>query len=226
MNVSIRKFSVIMIGILLIFLMAGCGAAPSANTAKISEAAEGLLTALEEGEPAEIYGFCTDDMPVENVKGYQYVDELESTIQTALEAEDDYDSENYSNAQLQLKSTFDDQIITSYELGDITEENGTGKVRASVTYGFDLDKLEDIDVNAIIADSEAKYEADHQAELDFIRRSEGDTAVGNALMDGISEEVLALYSEQALATGEVTRDVLLTVENTEDGWKVSDFDAQ
>ena len=112
------------------------------------------------------------------------------------------------------------KMIKSYEIGEITEEKDSAKVNLSVTFGFDPNKVDSVDVTDEVEKRTNDYMEDNMTELTQVYQSGGQTALMNKVLDDLAEELLQTYEDAVLKTGETTEDTVLTVENRDGKWVI------
>ena len=112
-------------------------------------------------------------------------------------------------------------LVTSYEITDVTVADDTGTVNVTTTYGYDPEKMQDIDVNDEIETMAADYMAENQDALLKIYQEDGEAAMINKVLDDMLPEVLKSYTDAVLETGEITQDSVLTLKQQDGSWVVT-----
>ena len=136
---------------------------------------------------------------------------------------------NVSDLSDKTKAAIDDYVQTmmknmvkSYEIKDVKEESDSvGKVTASVTFGFDPEAAGKVDVNAEVEQMATDYMNANMAELTNIYMTGGQTALMQKVLDDLVEDILDLYTDAVMKTGETTQDVTFVVEKVDDKWLIS-----
>ena len=227
-----RKVVILLSAGILALLLAGCGSQQTANTnydENIKTTAESFLNAMQDGDLAEMYSFADYEAVSgdKDIIGYTAIDRVEGQLAEALGMTyEDFDSEIYSDDQLEVKEAFLDGLLNSYELGEISETDGVGTVNVKITAAFDVEKAKEIDMSDKIAELVDFYDDTLTEDLADLRATEGDFAANSRMFDQMSGPVLIWFTAKAFATGETVRDLVLTVENTDEGWLVTDISAK
>ena len=113
-------------------------------------------------------------------------------------------------------------LVKSYEITDVSVKDSTGTVNITTTYGYDPDKMQDIDLDDEVETIAMKYMSENQDELTEIYQNDGETAMFNKVLDDLLPDILSKYMDQVLETGEVTQNSVMTLEKQDDGsWLVT-----
>ena len=113
-------------------------------------------------------------------------------------------------------------MIASYEIGEITEpEEGKAEAKVDVTFGFDPDKMTNIDINSEAEALAQDYMNENMAELQKIYMEGGQDALMNKVLDDLVGELLDKYVEEVKKTGQVDRASTLTLENKDGKWLIT-----
>jgi len=206
----------------VVFPLAGCG---GDETADVKAAADGFMSALQEGDIEKAKEFADPAIFEEGGSLYAFstIDNMDEELAEAMGVK-------ASDLSDKTKETMDNfvndvlkSMIKSYEIKDVTiDDEGVGKVNVSTTFGFDPDKIADIDVNDQVEKKATDYMTGHMAELTELYNSGGETAIINKVFEDLAPELLGLYKEEMMKTGEVTQDTVLTVKNMDGKWLVTE----
>ena len=127
--------------------------------------------------------------------------------------------QNYVDTMMQ-------EMVTSYEIKDVTIEDGVGKARVSTTFGFNPEKasnvMQDTSVQAKVENMTNAYVIAHRSELTEIYTNSGQTALMQRVLDDLAADILDYAHDQIMATGETTQDTILLLEKNDEGkWLVT-----
>lgn len=221
-----RKTLYLLLAVMLFALipLTGCGSSePEDNTAEIRAAAEGFLNAMEAGD-MEVAKEYADPAIFEeggDLDSFATIDSLSQDFAESMGVDEKSLSDRTREDIQEFMDTLLQNLVTSYEITDVTENDGKGSVHASITYGYDPDKMQEIDLNDEIGDMAEKYTDEHMDELTEIYQKDGQEAMISKLLDAMMGEVLKKYTDAVMETGEVTQDAILTLEKQDDKWVVT-----
>ena len=100
------------------------------------------------------------------------------------------------------------------------EEGDKGTVTATITYGFDEDAVDDVNIDAELETVMNDYMTEHMDEL--VALADDETALMNKVVGDIAPTIFELYTDAILETGGKTGDVNMTVEQVDGAWKVTE----
>jgi len=192
---------------------------------QVKKTADRFLAALQYDDPTTLrwivaYGVVVDDKarlfyhaPVEDFR-----DATAAQFQVS-----DAVPEEWKDAIDDILDEVDDKLVQRYEILDMEKVDDGWEVTAHVTFGLDVQAMDQVDINETIRALSEKYQREHETELYKIKKSEGETAMRSALLAGISKDVAYAYKLALFAGGWTEKDVILTIKKTENGWRVTAF---
>ncbi len=221
---------VMTLAVMILIPLTGCGGSGGGSAAPTPEdevraAAENFLNAMQEGD-LEAMKACSDPSLYEeggDLYAFGTINNMDQVFAESLgmdlSAEDLGES---TKAGLQdFIDTLLQNLVTSYEITDVTVADDTGTVNVTTTYGYDPEKMQDIDVNDEIETMAADYMAENQDALLKIYQEDGEAAMINKVLDDMLPEILKSYTDAVLETGEVTQDSALTLTQQDGSWVVT-----
>ncbi len=221
---------VMTLAVMILIPLTGCGGSGGGSAAPTPEdevraAAENFLNAMQEGD-LEAMKACSDPALYEedgDLYAFGTINNMDQVFAESLgmdlSAEDLGES---TKAGLQdFIDTLLQNLVTSYEITDVTVADDTGTVNVTTTYGYDPEKMQDIDVNDEIETMAADYMAENQDALLKIYQEDGEAAMINKVLDDMLPEILKSYTDAVLETGEVTQDSALTLTQQDGSWVVT-----
>lgn len=222
-----KNVSIVMAVLILLAVLTGCG---TKVNEEVGKTAEGLLTAMQEGDLAGQYAYATDEAINDSESYYIYyrpVDEFINAVDAQFQIRDaEISMEDYELPMSELKRVVDKNLVKSYEVESVTQKGDVGTVTAKINFGLNMDKAKEINLTKEIDALADSYQKAHQSELETIRSEQGETGMLNQIALGIGSDVAAKYTQALLSTGEVIKEVVMTVEETSDGWKVTSYTEQ
>lgn len=211
---------VVTMAFLMTVPLTGCGD----NTAAIQAPVDGFITALQQGDIEGVKANVKEEAFAENgaFSGFGDIENIDEILAKEVNL-------NVSDLSDKTKAAIDDYVQTmmknmvkSYEIKDVKEESDSvGKVTASVTFGFDPEAAGKVDVNAEVEQMATDYMNANMAELTNIYMTGGQTALMQKVLDDLVEDILDLYTDAVMKTGETTQDVTFVVEKVDDKWLIS-----
>lgn len=220
-----KKMLYILLCVMLLTLLplTGCGDSSQAdNTGEIKAAAEGFLNAMQEGDIKTMKGYCDPSLFEDNGDLYAFasIDAVSGEFAEALGMDSNDLSDTTKESLQGFVDTLMTNLVSSYELTEVSEKDGIGTVRAVINYGFDPDKMKDIDLDEEIEDLSEDYMNEHQEELLALYNDGGQDAMVNKLLEDLMGQILERYTDEVLQTGEVSQDTVMNLENQEGKWVV------
>ena len=218
-----RKIVCVLVALSMLVLvpLTGCG---KDNTADIKAAVDGFMGAMQAGDISGMKEYCVpalfetggtlaDFNTLENID-----EELANSVGMDPSQLSDKTKETVNNYVNELLSS----MIASYEIGEITEpEEGKAEAKVDVTFGFDPDKMTNIDINSEAEALAQDYMNENMAELQKIYMEGGQDALMNKVLDDLVGDLLDKYVEEVKKTGQVDRASTLTLENKDGKWLIT-----
>ena len=200
----------------------GCGAD---NTEDIRAAGDGFLKAMQDGDINGMKEYSDPSLFEEGGDLFDFNEflNMEEMFAEEMGVETSEISDETKASLEEFSTTFLENMLKSYEIKDVSDDgDGVGTVVASVTYGFDGDKIDEIDIEAEAKEAMEKYLDEHESELVSLYSSGGESAVMSKLMNEMVDDLLDSFMDKILENGEVTEDVSLTVKNIDGKWLVTE----
>ena len=215
-------YAVLVIGLLTLIPLTGCGGAD--NTEDIKAAADGFMSAMQAGDIEKAKEYADPALFEENgsLNSFAKLENIDEEFASAMGMDADQLSDTAKTSVQGFVDNLLKNMIKSYEIGDVTEEEGVGKVNVSTTFGFDPDKMQDVDINGEIEEMATKYMTDNMTELMEIYNNDGQQAMMKKVIDDLLDDILDKYTDAVMATGEVSQDSVMTVENKDGKWLVTE----
>ena len=209
-------------GLLVMATLIGCGSKPD-HTEDIKAAADGFLGVLESGEFGKLSEYASKELlETGDLKDISKLQNIQQDILSELDLAEDALTEEGKQSLNGFVDTLSKELVKSYEIGDISESDGTAEVKATLTYGFDPGKIEDIDIDDKIDAIADQYLADNKDKLVEMFMKEGEDAAQKAIMNDLMGDILKEYSDALIATGERSENVSLKMENKDGKWVVTE----
>ncbi|MBQ6401175.1 MAG: hypothetical protein IJI20_02695 [Firmicutes bacterium] len=200
--------------------LAGCG---SDNTADIRAAAEGFMNAMQEGDIEGMKAYSDPSLYEEDgdLAAFAQIENIDESFAEAVGVSVD-DLSDKTKAEIQgFTDNLMDKLVTSYEITDVTEDaDGKGRVALNTTFGFDPDKVDDIDMDDETEKMVTEYTEKNSAELMQIYQNGGEQAMMNKILDDLMGDILQKYTDAIMATGEVSQESVMLLENKDGKWLV------
>lgn len=200
--------------------LAGCG---SDNTADIRAAAEGFMNAMQEGDIEGMKAYSDPSLYEGDgdLAAFAQIENIDESFAEAVGVSVD-DLSDKTKAEIQgFTDNLMDKMVTSYEITDVTEDaDGKGRVALNTTFGFDPDKGNDIDMDDETEKMVTEYTEKNSAELMQIYQNGGEQAMMNKILDDLMGDILQKYTDAIMATGEVSQESVMLLENKDGKWLV------
>lgn len=211
---------VLTLSLFVLIPLAGCG---NDNTADIRAAAEGFMNAMQEGDIEGMKEYSDPGLYAEDgdLSSFAQIENMDQVFADAAGSDADSLSEK-TRADLQgFVDTLMKNLVKSYEITDVVEDaDGKGRVTVNTTFGFDPDKVDDIDMNDEMEEMVTEYTEKHLSELMSIYQNDGEQAMMNKLMDDLIGDLLKKYTDAIMKTGEVFQESVMILENKDGKWLV------
>ena len=219
-----KKLSLIIVLVLILSLaFTGCG--KKDPTPDIQAVATGLMDALVKGDPAEVAKYVQPEMIAEggDLESFgsmdSFTDSFIDGLGLGIEASDLSDE---GKAAIDSFKTFIlENIVSGYELGEIEYEGDTATANVNVSYAFDIDNLDSIDISVPLNELVTSYVDENYEELRSIMDSQGQEAFQLAVLNGILPEFFEIYGQAIMDSGGSTEDAVILLEKLEDNWVVT-----
>lgn len=223
-----KKFLCIIaaLALLLIFPLSGCGG--SDDTAEIEATVNGFMTAMQEGDLEGMKEYADPAIFEENgsLSEFSTIENMDEELAEAVGVDVSALSDTTKDAVNKYVNKMLQNLVTAYEITEVTEtDDGIGKVKVTTTYGFDPEKGDEIDVNDEIEAMTTEYMTENMSELTQIYSTGGQEALMSKVLDDMAGQILDLYADAIMQTGEVTQDSVFTVENKDGKWLITAEDA-
>lgn len=217
-----KKLFALLLTVLLAFSLAACGQAKTPGSADSTEAirtaADGFLSAIEAGDLEKVAEFASEDV----MKDFN-LDQLDGMVDsffTELGVDPSTVDASVTEKLNGFIGTMKENFLKSYEIKDVSEKDGKGIVKADLTLGFNLDEIQNMDMQGELETVVSDYMNEHMSEL--IALSGDEAALVNKVITDLAPVLLDKYSEEMLAAGETTEEVTMTLEEKDGKWLVTD----
>ena len=224
-----KKKLCLLIVLVLILSLAFTGCGKKDPTPAIKAQVTGLLDAMVAGDvdTMETYvdpSIWTEGGDLESFATIDtFADELVESIGT-VEMEDL--SEDALAAIEKFKNFVLENLVESYEIGDITVDGDSATVEAVVNYGFDPDQVADVDVNADLESLLNDYMANNMEDLISVLNNEGEDALQIKILNDLIGDILDLYSAAIIEQGGISEDSVIFLDKVDGNWTITGFLAQ
>lgn len=221
-NIMNRLGVVLVIIAMLALSLAGCGG--SDVTGAIRDTAEGFMSAMEAGDIDKISEYSSEEMFEEDGD----LSELESIINfrelmlSELGVEESDVSQEALDSIDSLKDTLLSEFIKSYEIKEVAEEDGVGNVTCDITYGYNVDSVDDADLGTEASLLSENYTSEHLEELVAIYNEQGEEALTKAIINGVLPEVMTILKDRILSSEGESNTCVLKIENIDGKWLVTE----
>ena len=209
--------------LIIVFAMSmtltGCGG----NTKAISSAAEGLLKALQDGDVAKVAELASEEALTDG--DFAFVDQMGNLSEYFLQsmnATEDELTEESKTAIDNLADTLVNDFVSSYKIGEVTEEEGIGYVSCTITYGYNPDSLDDSGYEDEVTSIVQKYTQDNMDELITYYNDNGQDALSKKIVNDVLPDVCDVILKHITESGEKTEKAILKVEKSDDRWIVTE----
>ena len=218
------------LAVMVLVPLTGCGGGGdeggSAPEDEVRATAETFMNAMQEGD-FEAMKACSDPALYEedgDLYAFGTIDKMDEIFAESLGI--DISADDLGESTKAGLQDFVDKLmgnlVKSYEITDVSVKDSTGTVNITTTYGYDPDKMQDIDLDDEVETIAMKYMSENQDELTEIYQNDGETAMFNKVLDDLLPDILSKYMDQVLETGEVTQNSVMTLEKQDDGsWLVT-----
>ncbi|MDO4383242.1 MAG: hypothetical protein Q4C18_01985 [Eubacteriales bacterium] len=208
-----KKLAFIITLILALTMLPSCS---NQEKEAVQKVADGFMSSLESGDFSETTQYSTDEVrnqisirELENLSGVFY-----ESIGLKKKDLSKKTRESVDNFSKKMKEDF----ITEYKIGDIEikDKNKKATVQVNVTYGYNPDKLADINVDSELEKIADTYMTKHKDSLTDLYVSKGSKALQKKVYSDILPDVLKAYSKKVEATGTAKQELQLTLKKQDD----------
>lgn len=214
-----KKLFALLLAVVMVFSLAACGEAKAPDrTDAIRTAADGFLAAVEAGDLEKVSEFASEDVMADF-----NLDQLDGMIDSffgELGVDPATVDESVTEKLNAFVDTMKENFLKSYEIKDVSENGGKGIVKADLSLGFNLDEIQNIDLQGDLEGIVSDYMAENMGDL--IALASDEAALMNKVITDLAPVMLDKYSEEMLATDGGTEEVTLTLEEKDGKWLVTD----
>ena len=197
MHNNVLKKTLILSTIATLLLLAGCGMHASS---KAQKAGDSFLTAMIDGDFDAMEKYA-DPALFEGDGEIYAISEIQTFVRQISQTLIEKNGSVSDSAKQELQTFVDrlmEDLVMSYELlGDKMTDDQKYRMKTTITYGFDPDTIPDLDA--------AKK----------LKKADGEEDLA---------DILGSCEEKILATDEVTKSVILTVEKKDGDWLVTSME--
>lgn len=221
-----RKVLLILAAVMMVTLipLTGCGGGSASDpAAEARAAADGFMSALQAGDIEGVKQYSDPALFEEggDLASFEQIQNMGDEFAKAVGTDPESLSDTTKTTLEEFTSKIMSQLVKSYEIGEVTQEGDTGTAQVSVTFGFDPEKISDIDANEEMEALATTYMEDHMTELMDAYNNGGEEAVIAKVIDDLLPDLLDKYGEKILSTGEVTNDSTLSLAKKDGKWVVT-----
>lgn len=223
-----RKMTMVLAVLLMMAAaLAGCGGGSKADAkAPVKEVVDGFMGALAAGEFDKISAFCTEEaVKSQDLASLEQIDDLESSFMDSLGVTGDVISEETRASVTAFVDNLKKDIVSGYEISDVSVDGDMAVVDGTVTFGYDLDtektgkKLLEEEMDGVMQ----AYMQENQEALSKLYTEEGQDAMLGKMFNDLIPSVMDRYAEAIRATDGGTRPLHFAVEKRGDAWLISDI---
>lgn len=227
-----KKLLLTLLSLMLLVLipMTGCGggAGGSNETDEIKATVDGFMGCLQEGDLEGMKAYTDPELFEADgtLADLTQLESLDDQFSSSLGMDADDLSDSTKAKLEEFVGTLLSGLVKSYEIGEITEADGKASVNLTTTFGFNPDKIDEIDVNDEIEEMATKYVEEHMDELMDVYNEGGQDAIIAKVLDDLIADILDKYSEEITNTGETTEQTVMTLEKKDGKWLVTGDEAK
>lgn len=220
-NYTGRLFVMALIVVMMTLCLAGCGG--SSNESAIQEAAEGVLTALQEGNIDGVSEFASEDILMNgDLAGFRGMTEFTADMLGSLGVNrEDISDEAVASIDKLGESLLAD-FIESYTIDEVKEEDGTGLVNCTVNFGYDANDLDESEMSVEVSELVQKYAEENIDELTKVLEDEGEEGLTNKLVSACMPMICDKISEYLAASEGYSSKIVMKVEKVDEKWTVTE----
>ncbi len=226
-----KKLLLTLLSLMLLVLipMTGCGGAGGSNeTDEIKATVDGFMGCLQEGDLQGMKAYTDPELFEADgtLADLTQLESLDDQFSSSLGMDADELSDSTKAKLEEFVGKMLKGLVKSYEIGEITEADGKASVNLTTTFGFDPNKIDEIDVNDEIEAMATEYVEEHMTELMDVYNEGGQDAIIAKVLDDLIADILDKYSEEIMGTGETTEQTVMTLEKKDSKWLVTGDEAE
>ena len=219
-----KKLSVLMAVLLAVMMvLTACGGGGGNNDEEeIKAAIDGFMGAVKSGEYSKLADYTTEDAVIAD--DFRNTDKLDEYLKSFSNKVGIDASDIPEDAVSQLNEFINNvktSLVKSYEIGEIAEEDDKAVVPGTVTFGFDLDIVNDLDLSEEFESMVTEYVSNNMSELMEIYSAEGQEGITKKVISDLLGDILNVITEIMNKSEETVKDVTFTVVKQDDNWLIS-----
>ena len=209
-----RTCSLLLISILVMLLFTACGgqSAPEGSSPQETAAIQ-FLEALKN---------ASEEALNEDLSFIEDMQTFSASLCETLGASMDELPDEAVKALEELQQKMINDYVASYEIKDVSEEDGSATIKCSVDYGYDTEAISNSSYATEISNRMTEYVQENMDELSKIMTEEGDEAVTKKIVSDMLPEIANSLMEAIENTGGKSEDVTIKVEKQNDKWLVTE----
>ncbi len=219
-----RKTRILICSLLAVFLLSvtGCG---KADIEAITSTAEGFLFSLSKADSEALSDYCNEALISQFGLESLSASYNEESFLTGLGLSKDKLSPETQASVTEYFEYYTDNLVQGYDIVEVTKKDGIGKVTATITTYDDqtlngLSPAEDFNTSLITLVDE--YQNTNKDELSSVYIKAGPEAMLIMLYDAVLPDIMKLMKDYYDAAKSTDITIILTIENMEDTWLVTD----
>ena len=214
------KFLALTLVTCLLFALVGCG---KSNVPVITETAETFLQAMDNADMTIISEKC--DSTVLSNLGLEMLDPEynETDFYTGLGIDKSVLCEDAQASVTAFCEYFSENLVKGYSINEVTEEDGVGYVKATLTTYTDesLADLSGDDFNTQLTNLMTKYQEDNLNALMDIYTNEGENAMLIKIFDDLMPDIMDLMKGNFDSFVAEDVEITLELEEVDGNWMVT-----
>ena len=208
------------LAMLVVFPLTGCG---GDDTDAMKAPVDGFLSSMQAGDFETMKTYADPSLFEEggSLEAFNTLENIDEELASSLGiSTSDLSDKTKQEVDSYVKDMMS-KMIKSYEITDVAKGSDTeGTVSTKVTFGFDPEAASSVDVNSEMESVIEKYMQDNMTELTQVYQSGGQKALMVKVLDDLCGDLLKIYTDKVMETGEVTEDVVFNVENKDGSWLI------
>lgn len=208
-----KKLAFIITLVLALTMLPSCS---NQEKEAVQKVADGFMSSLESGDFSGTTQYSTDD--VRNQISIRELENLSSVFYESIGLKKKDLSKKTRESVDSFSKKMKEDFITEYKIGDIEikDKNTKATVQVNVIYGYNPDKLADINVDSELEKIADTYMKKHKDSLTDLYVSKGSKALQKKVYSDILPDVLKAYSKKVEATGTAKQELQLTLKKQDD----------